>query len=685
VNKVNYQHRSEKSTCLQVAGGLSIFISMELHKHILLAAALLSIAPAMAPATEDGCSGKGRYASRTMTTASAGDQRIDVTYYRLNLRVDHQGSLIRGGVQIAAVVLTDSLASVALDLSPSMIIDSVLQQGSPLPVTRFPSSFAVHLARTHTRGERVAIEVFYHGTPSATGFGSFVFASLAEGPWIWSLSQPYGARDWWPCKDHPSDKADSVDVLVTCADTLKVGSNGRLLSVRDNGDGTSTHTWAERYPIATYLVSVAIGPFASFSNWYTYAPGDSMEVLNYVLPQHLALARESLPKTIDMLGIFSRLYGPYPFLSEKYGHSEFGSGGAMEHQTMTSTTTFSEDVLAHELAHQWFGDLITCQTWQDLWLNEGFATYSESLYREARYGSAQYHAMIRYRLGDALAAQGSLFVLDTSEVSVLFARSRVYSKGASVLHMLRHVIGDSLFFQALRAYAADPRFRYGSARTADFQQVCESVYGQSLAWFFTQWVYGEKYPRYSLRWTASQDGSLYSVDAHLDQETGTTTPSMFVMPVDLRFSAASRETTVTVWNSRNSESFAITLPFRPEQVEVDPEQWILREVVEPNPALASTPILEPNYPNPFNLGTTMRVSNPRRDHLTLTIHNILGQLIATVFDGIAEPGVHEYQWSPGAEVWIPEATRDRKVATGVYFCRLVTNESVLTRNMVYIR
>jgi aminopeptidase N len=658
---------------------------MMLPQHLLLTACLLTMLPAIAPATDDGCSGKGRFASRTTATASAGDHRIDITYYRLTLRVDYQSSLIKGGVQIAATALADSLASVALDLSASMTIDSVLQQGVRLPVTRFPSSFDVQLARTYNKGERVVIEVFYHGTPSATGFGSFVFATLTEGPWIWSLSQPYGARDWWPCKDHPSDKADSVDVLVTCANGLKVGSNGRLLSVQNNGDETSTHTWAERYPIATYLVSVAIGPFASFSNWYTYAPGDSMEVLNYVLPQHLAEAQLNLPRTVDMLNVFSRLYGPYPFLTEKYGHSEFGSGGAMEHQTMTSTTTFNEDVIAHELAHQWFGDLITCQTWQDLWLNEGFATYSESLYREAQYGADQYRALIRYRLGDALAAQGSLFVLDTSTVSGLFARTRVYSKGASVLHMLRHVMGDTLFFRALRTYAGDPRFRYGTARTADFQQVCESVYGQSLAWFFTQWVYGERYPRYTLRWTASQDGPPYTIDAHLDQETGTTTPSVFVMPVDLRFSTASRDTTITVWNSLNSESFTLTLPFRPERVEVDPEQWILREVTEPNPGLANTLILEPNYPNPFNLGTTMRVYTPRRDHLTLTIHNILGQLIATVFDGVAEPGMHEYQWSPGAEAWIPEATRDRKVATGVYFCRLMTNETVLARSMVYMR
>lgn len=636
-------------------------------------------------AAGDGCSSKSRYIARTVQPASAGDQRIDISYYRLDLRIDPVNRSLNGAVDVVATSLVDSLDSVTLDLSSAMTIDSVRQQASPLSLTRYPSSFTVQLARVYKRGEVFSLRVSYRGTPGTTGFGSFVFASLTEGDWIWSLSQPYGARDWWPCKDHPLDKADSVDVIVTCPSGLKVGSNGRLVSVRDNGDGTSTHTWAERYPITTYLVSIAIGPFVAFSNWYKYGPSDSLEILNYVLPQQLAQAQQTLPKTVDMLRVFSELFGPYPFLKEKYGHSQFGWSGAMEHQTMTSTSTFAEDVIAHELAHQWFGDMITCRTWQDLWLNEGFATYSESLYREAQYGTDYYRALIRYRLSDALAAEGSLFVIDTTSVSALFARSRVYSKGASVLHMLRHVMGDTLFFHALRAYAGDARFRYGTARTADFQEICETAYGKSLEFFFNQWIYGEKYPRYLLRWDATDGGAHWTVEAHLDQETGTATPPVFIMPVDIRFSGAGGDTTVVVWNSKNFESFTFTLPFKPERAEVDPDQWILREVNNPNPTLADVPILEQNYPNPFNLGTTITIQNPRRSRLSLTIHNILGQQIASLHDGVVEPGIHTFQWNPGATGWIPEATRDRPVGSGVYFCRLATDGTHITRSMLYIR
>ncbi len=652
---------------------------------IVIFSGLLFFVLSAAGGTDEGCSAKSKFLARPNIPSSAGAQGIDVTYYGIHLRVDHVTSLISGDVRIEALVLADSLASVTLDLAASMTLDSVRQGSSLLQVARFPSTFMIQLPRKYTRGEHIVVDIGYHGTPLASGFGSFVFSSTFGGAWVWSLSQPYGAKDWWPCKDHPLDKADSVDISVTCATGLKVGSNGRLLGVRDNNDGTSTHIWAERYPIATYLVSVAIAPYVEFSNWYRYAPGDSLEILNYILPHHLQQAQATLPKTVDMLEIFSRLYGPYPFLKEKYGHSEFGRGGAMEHQTMTSTTTFDEDVIAHELAHQWFGNMITCRTWEDLWLNEGFATYSESLYREARYGIAQYQALIRYRMSDALAAQGSLFVRDTASVPNLFARNRVYSKGASVLHMLRHVMGDSLFFRALRAYADDPRFQYGTASTADFQQVCESVYEKSLAFFFAQWVYGEKYPRYTLRWTAFADGSSFRIEMDLEQKTGTTNPAVFVMPVDIRFSAAGKDTTVVVWNSRNSEQFEVRLPFRPERAEVDPEQWILREVIDPAPELPVTPLLAQNYPNPFNNGTSIRIVIPRRDHITLTVHNILGQLITTLHSGVAEPGIHEYQWGPGYSGGSPERTPDRQVATGVYYYRLAANGAILTRTMLYIR
>lgn len=631
----------------------------------------------MEPVRATGCTAK-QHAAAQSQLASAADRTVDALYYRLDLRLNIPTASVQGVTTVRVRVVLDSTETLTLDLSESMILDSVRTNNQRLTTLRFPQSFRILLPRPFHRDEVVTTEISYHGVPAATGFGSFYFGTLPGGPWVWSLSEPYGARDWWPCKDHPLDKADSVDILVTCPTGLRVGSNGKLIAVHDNGDGTSTHFWAERYPIATYLVSIAVSNYAAFSNWFVYSSTDSMEILNYVLPEHLALAQQQLPKTVEMLRIFSTLFGAYPFLKEKYGHSEFGRGGAMEHQTMTSTTTFDEDVISHELAHQWFGDLITCATWQDLWLNEGFATYSESLYREARYGRSEYWRLITERMSSAMNAKGSLFRTDTSSVASLFAVTGVYAKGASVLHMLRHVTGDSLFFRILATYCADTRFRYGTASTADFRSVCEAVTGKPLGWFFDEWIYGESFPHYTLRWSTVPAGDSYRVMATLSQTSQNSSPSFFQMPVDLRCSVAGRDTTVALFNSTNNETFELLIPFRPDRVNLDPDRWILREILAPDPLLPETAQLDQNYPNPFNAGTTMTMRLPGRIRAAVRIYDLLGRRLATISDGIQEPGTHPLRWEGNDDA-------GHQVASGVYVVRLETTETTLARRLLLLR
>jgi len=643
---------------------------------LLLLTAAISVAAGQEE--EIGCSSRSRFLATAAPAASAGNSTLDVLYYRLDIRVSVSSASLAGSVLVRARAMTGGINTMSLDLAGAMAVDSVRSGSSRLPITRFPSSFTIQLQRNYNEGETVETEVFYHGSPAPSGFGSFLFGAHTGGPWVWSLSQPYGARDWWPCKDHPLDKADSADIRITVPAPLRVGSNGLLRSVRQNPDGTITYDWAERYPIATYLISVAIADFAVFSNWYRYSTTDSLQILNYVLPEHLASAQQQLPRTVDMLRIFSGLFGPYPFLKEKYGHSEFGRGGAMEHQTMTSTTTFEEDVIAHELAHQWFGDMITCATWQDLWLNEGFATYSEALYREAQYGTSEYRRLIRARMTNALGASGTLFVEDTSSVGNLFAPSRVYSKGASLLHMLRHVLGDAVFFLALSNYAADKRLQYSTVSTSDFQSACEAAAGRSLAWFFSQWVYGEKFPRYEPHWVAVPEDTRFRIRLTVHQETRTSNPLFFIMPLDIRLSAGSRDTTLVLFHETNDQEFSFTTAFRPELLEVDPDQWILREVVDPNPELPSVARLEPNYPNPFNAGTTIIFHLPQRSSTTLTIHTTIGQTVATLVQEVREAGSHTVQWFGTDDRGLP-------LASGLYYARLSAGSSIVTRPLLYLK
>ena len=616
--------------------------------------------------------------ARASQRATPGQEGFDVTYYKLDLRLSTSPNNLTGSVTMVARCIVDNLASITLDLMNSLRVDSVLVGGTPVSVAQQPASFIVSLNRTYTRGETITAVIYYHGVPGSSGFGSFAFSTTTTGsPWVWSLSEPYGAKDWWPSKDHPGDKADSVDVWVTCGGSFTVGSQGRLVDVVQNPDGTKTHKWQHRYPIATYLVSIAVANYSQVSGWFRYSPTDSMLVLNYCLPDFLSSAISSIPQTVDMLRIYSDLFGLYPFYTEKYGHSQFGWGGGMEHQTMTSLGNFGENLVAHELAHQWFGDMITMRTWPDIWLNEGFATYCVALYQERKYGQSAYRSYMNGQISSARSAVGSISVQDTSNVGRLFNGALVYSKGATVLHMLRHVMGDSLFFRAMYQYASDPQFRFKTASTRDFQSVCEKVFGESLAYFFDEWIYGEKYPSYQYQWETIQVGSRYRVRITISQTTGTSTPVCFTMPLDLRLTGVGLDTTITVFNNTQIQTLMFGLPKEPSAVQLDPNNWILKDATS---VLATQFTLLQNYPNPFSSSTVIPFELPSASAVRLEVFNSLGELVQTLASHkMYEAGRHAVQFSPLNRDGTP-------LPSGVYYCRLsVSGAPLQVRKMVYLR
>ncbi|HTY35796.1 MAG TPA: M1 family aminopeptidase [Bacteroidota bacterium] len=606
-----------------------------------------------------------------------------MTYYKLDLKLSITPAMLRGSVMMTARCLTNGLTSITIDLMDAMTADSVFVGGLKVKASQQPSLLNIPLDRAYSSGETFTVVTYYHGLPVSTGFGSFNFSSTATGsPWIWSLSEPYGARDWWPCKDHPGDKADSLDVWVTCDSSLKVGSEGILASVTDNADGTRTHHWKHRYPIATYLVSIAVAPYTQLSGWFKYSPTDSMLVLLYALDATGAAA--SLNRTITNLQIYSDLYGLYPFIKEKLGNAQFGWGGGMEHQTMISLVNFSEDLIAHEMAHQWFGDMITLQSWPDLWLNEGFAVYSVGLYHERLSGSAGYWSILNRELSNAKNAVGSIHVQDTANVSNLFNGTRVYSKGASTLHMLRHVLGDSLFFKAILRYASDPRLRYGTASTEDLRADCEAASGRSLGWFFNEWIYGENYPRYQYEWGSAKNGSTYSVRVSLRQSTGTSNPAFFQMPIDFEFTGAGFDTTITAMNDAQNQVFVFTLSHQPTSFILDPNNWILKDAAGTlvNVAqITETPSrfdLLQNYPNPFNPTTAISYQLPAISNVTLKVFDVLGREISTLVNAEQRSGNYRVTFDAS------------KIPSGIYIYRLNArpisgsshSEYVETRKMV---
>ncbi|MBA7474611.1 hypothetical protein ES707_09965 [subsurface metagenome] len=586
---------------------------------------------------------------------SAAQAHYDVSHYRIELHIDPAEEQISGMVTMTARAKADNLAAVDLDLDSGMTVVSV--GGSASTHSRSGNLLQVVLSQPIQKDTFFTIQVAYHGQPARYGpeEGPFAFDYHGGTPIIWSLSEPYGARAWWPCKDTPADKADSVDIIVTVPTDLIVASNGSLVSTEANGDGTRTYHWHESYPITTYLVSLAISNYAVYSEWFNYKPGDSLEVRYYVYPEAVETAQAQLTKTLDMLDYFHDIFGPYPFLSEKYGIAQFPWRGGMEHQTITSQGSFGTILTVHELAHQWWGDKITCASWHEIWLNEGFASYAEALYFEHTQGKDYYHTymgwMDRYY-------PYPIYVDDITSVARIFDIT-VYDKGGWFLHMLRHIVGDSTFFDILRSYSNDPRFAYGNATTAGFQSVCESVSEQDLDWFFQPWIYSAGRPEYRIEWSAADSAGMFVLDLKVEQ-TQVPERVLFPMPIDITVETARGDTVVTVFNDQPVQYYVFALAAEPTGIVLDKDGWILKEVVS---VTAVDFALFQNYPNPFNAVSHISYSVPRPSHVKLVIYDILGREIATLVNRTLETDRYTAAWRGRDQEGVP-------AASGVYFYRI---------------
>lgn len=555
------------------------------------------------------------------------DTTIDVNYYKLELAVQTAPNLLKGKVTINSSVVTASTNSLFYDFSNALTVDSITSAAGAINYTHSNNIISISLPRAFIQGELISVTVYYHGVPDPTGLGSFIFGAHNGTPVIWTLSEPFGSSDWFPCKNVPSDKADSCDVWLTCAENFTAVSNGLLKEVITNGDGTKTFKWHGSYPIANYLISLAITNYAQYDLYFKYSPTDSMPFNNFIYPEHLSTLKPQIDKTIGMLSFFSSVYGLYPFIKEKYGHAEFGRLAGMEHQTISSMGFWSDGIIAHELTHQWFGDKITCKDWHHIWLNEGFATYGEALYEEYARGKIAYDGFIQAIMNNAKTAQGSIYVQDVKNENEIFDGARTYAKGGTVLHMLRNVIGDSLYFASIKRYASDTTLAYGSAVTEDFQRNIEAVTGQNLDYFFTQWIYGENYPKYNVSMTSSDAGNgSYNTSVRIEQSVNTN-PAFFTMPVDIKLFFDGGDTTLTVFNNAQVQSFTFSTKEKPNTFKVDPANKILCRITGDEPVTPVSFSLSQNYPNPFNPATTISYQILRTADVQLKIYNMLGQEI----------------------------------------------------------
>ncbi len=631
-----------------------------------------------------------------------GDDRFDVTYYKLDLKLNYTQKKIFGVVTVKAKSLVNNLTTMFLDLKNNLTVDSVKLFQDNISYRLNDNKLILTLGTTFNMGDQIEAMVYYNGKPENSGFDSFKFGDHNGTPAIWTLSEPYGASDWWPCKDTPADKPDSSDVWITADSQFVSVSNGTLVGVLNNDDGTKTYKWKNHYPIAQYLISLAVTNYKIYKNYFKYSDSDSMEVIHYNYPERFDDNRKrQLDVTVTALEVYSNLFGLYPFVKEKYGHAEFGWGGGMEHQTVSSMGSFGENIIAHELAHQWFGDKITCKDWHHIWLNEGFATYSAVLFSEVVHGKDSYNSFINTYMRNAKTAVSSIWVKDISSIGEIFDWNRSYTKGAVVLHMLRNIVGDESFFNILKTYIADSDLAYGVATTEDFQKVCEEVTGTDLDYFFREWIYGENYPKYSVTWNPVSNDNGNQIEILITQQENTN-PNYFIMPVQIKILGDSKDTLVTLFNNENNQIFNINLSFKPTNIEFDPNNLILKDILSITDVnkneLPSKFELAQNYPNPFNPATTISYTIPKSTHpfrfapsplerglkparrffgggmlVKLKVYDILGKEIVTLVNKKQKPGNYKVTF---------DAT---DLPSGIYFYGLTAGDFHQTKKLILLK
>lgn len=550
-------------------------------------------------------------------------QNFDVNYYRCEWKVDPAVRYISGKVTCYFSV-TANADTISFDLADGLVVDSIKQRNFHLSFGHLNNQLNIYFNTTLTVGGIDSVSIYYQGVPANAAAGSFVNA-LHEGiPILWTLSEPYGSRNWWPCKDGLDDKADSIDVFITTPSQYKSVSNGVRQQITTANSEQTAH-WKHRYPIASYLVCMAVTNYEEF-DLNVDAGGNSILMQTFCYPESLPLFKQNTPKVLNSLQYFSNIFGDYPFKNEKYGHVQFGWGGGQEHQTSTFLIAPNENLMSHELAHQWFGDKVTCGSWHDIWLNEGFATHLASMDYEQKYPLTVIDNRKLEIEHITSIPDGAVWVDDTTNVSRIFNGRLSYRKGSHVLYMLRWILGDNVFFEGARDYLNDPQLQYGFAKTEDLKRILEKVSGKDLTDFFSAWIYGEGYPSYQVAWSQQ---NFNRVKIILNQKTSHPSVSFFALPVALQFKNATQDETVVLNNTRNGEVFFEDIGFLADTVIVDPDYWL---ITKDN---TSQKLTDNNidhfvqvFPNPFRDQINIYLNNFSEPVSSIKIFDTKGSLIS---------------------------------------------------------
>ena len=500
---------------------------------------------------------------------------IDIKYARFHFVPSLVDSFLSANVTYYFKVVSTG-DSVYFDFAGNMTTDSVFFNGNKLGNEEFylTQDFLVVKTGSLNAGDMDSVTVYYHGYPGDYPHQAYFLATQESNdtvPVLWTLSEPYGAMTWYPCKQNLSDKIDSIDVYITHPAGYTAVSNGMLVGDYFNGNDFTAH-WHHSYPIETYLIAIAVSKYYNYSYAFVdTVSNDTFPIENFIYPDQINDTSNIKQNVNEFMQFYCYKFGRYPFRNEKYGQLVCGITGGMEHQTITFLNNITNfELVSHELAHQWFGDYITCKSWQDIWLNEGFATYLTGLCYEnlaPQYWLPWKDLTMRTVF---LEPGGSVFCDDTTDVERIFDGRLSYRKGAYLLHMLRWTIGDSAFFAGIRNYLSDTALAYGYATTDDLKHYLEVAGDTDLTEFFNDWYYGQGYPEYDITWTA--DSGILQIDIN---QGWSYEQLVFDITLPLVVWCGGQDTVLLV--EMHDYNKSVSLPFNQtvDSIRFDPDLWIL--------------------------------------------------------------------------------------------------------------
>lgn len=571
-----------------------------------------------------------------------------------------------------------TLHSVLLNAdTSSLIIDSVSMNG--ISFSHQNHLLTVNLDRYYDPGETSDIKIWYrHRDVNDNAF-------TAGNGMVFTNCEPEGARKWFPCHDIPSDKG-TFDLVAKTPLNVKLGSNGLLADSTIHGDTIFYH-WVSRDPVATYLVVIAAATDYSLRTQYWHAtanPADSIPVRYYFRP-----GENPDPVStafIPMADFFSGIFCKYPF--EKAGFASLNElfyGGAMENQTLITlcSTCWHESLAVHEFVHMWFGDMITCATWADIWLHEGFATWATVYWQEQNEGYASYKTFMisRYAVpylqnNPGWALSDSSWAVRTPSFDTLFNTYITYMKGACMVHQLRYLLGDTTFLQVLNTYCLDTTLRYRSAAIGDLMKVVNHVSGKDYSWFFRDWVFQPNHPKYQNSYDIIQNGSSSWTVRFLAKQIQAS-PAFFrmILPVRIVF-ADSSKTDIRIVNDRNDQLFTWDFTKEPIRLVFDADTNIMLKEGTTNLGIrqittsAGPVVLYQNIPNPAGDRTEIPYYLQFPEQIRFEILDITGRIISTPYSGYRQAGRHILEIDCSG------------LRAGTYFYRLAAGSNVQVKKMV---